>query len=317
MAAPKVFIIILNWNGKQDTIECIGSVKHLDYPNFEIVVVDNGSTDSSEDAIKKKYPCVTIIQTGDNLGYAEGNNIGIRYAMEKDAEYVFLLNNDTIIENNALSQLVNFADKTSKIGIVGPKILLYHDQNVIWFAGGGIDFYSGLSHYGGGKKDDGTFDKEQETDYITGCALLIKSDVINTIGLMDRDYFLLFEEADWCIRARRSGFKLFYVPSARVYHKCSVSFGKIDEQYTTMPPLWIYYYVRNNFLFIKKNYSGRWIFKAYLYCIKRNLVWIKWKCKFQRWQRILSVLCGIFDFLLGRFGRMNESLLIRKYTNSH
>ncbi len=313
MTTPKVFIIILNWNGKEDTIECIESVKLLRYPNFEIVIVDNGSTDSSEDVIKNKYPYIKLIQTGDNLGYAEGNNIGIRYAMEKDADYVFLLNNDTIVEKDALDNLVDYAEKKSMIGIVGPKILLYHDQNVIWFAGGIIDFFSGLSHKGGGKKDDGTFDEIQETDYITGCALLIKSDVINKIGLMDRNYFLLFEEADWCLRARNSGFKLFYVPTARVYHKCSVSFGKIDKQYSTSAPLWIYYYVRNNFLFIKKNYSGKCILIAYLYCLKRNLVWINWKCKFQRWQRLISLSSGLFDFLLGKFGRVEESSFRKKY----
>ncbi|MBW7957118.1 MAG: glycosyltransferase family 2 protein [Deltaproteobacteria bacterium] len=308
MNRPKVHLIILNWNGKKDTIECLESVGKLSYPNFETIVVDNGSSDGSVEAIKEKFPGLRLIETGENLGFAEGNNVGIRYALKNGAEYVFLLNNDTTIEPDALGHLVDFAEKDEKVGIVGPKILFYSEPGRIWFAGGIVDFDKGSSHRGGGRPDDGKFDEAVETDYITGCAFLIKAGVISEVGLMSPDYFLLFEETDWCLRARRAGYRIFYVPGARVYHKCSTSFsfGKSRAKRAARAPSWIYYYARNNLLLIKRHLSGIARLKAYLKCLKRNLRWLEWGSPEQRIERLFALLAGELDFLRGRFGKRDN-----------
>ena len=311
---PKVFIIILNWNGKNDTIECIESVRNINYSNFEIIIVDNGSTDDSEKTIKKAFPDVIFLQTGANLGFAEGNNVGIRHALGVGADYIFLLNNDTTIEADAISHLVDFAEKNDGAGIIGPKILFYSEPKRIWFAGGIVDFEKGSSHRGGGRPDDGKFDEIVETDYITGCALLIKAGVIDKIGLMIPDYFLLFEESDWCLRAKKAGYKIFYIPKARVYHKCSTafSFGKSRAHKAARAPSWIYYYVRNNLLFIKRHLKGSVRRRAYVNCVKRSFKWLEWKNIEQRIDRLLAILTGFLDFSLRRFGR-RDNLNFRRF----
>jgi GT2 family glycosyltransferase len=307
MKRPKVHIIILNWNGKNDTLECLDSVTKLVYPNLAITVVDNGSSDDSVVVIRQKYRSLHLIETQENLGFAEGNNVGARYALEFGAEYILLLNNDTTIEPNAISYLIEFAEAHEEVGIVGPKILFYSQPKRIWFAGGIIDFDNGTSHRGGGRKDDGSFDEVVEVDYITGCALLIKAAVIEKIGLMMPDYFLLFEETDWCLRARNAGFKIFYVPAARVYRKCSTSFsfGKAHTHKQVRAPSWIYYYVRNSLLFTKRHLKGTARIRACVKCAKRSFKWLEWKTAEGRFRRLLAIVTGCLDFCLGRFGRRN------------
>src|SRR5436309_4726879 len=140
MNAPKVHIIILNWNGRADTLECLASVQRINFPDFETVVVDNGSTDGSEEAIRAAFPDITFIQTGENLGFAEGNNVGIRHAIECGADYVFVLNNDTTVDPNILAALVAEAEKNPNAAILGPKIYFYDRSDVINSAGGSINY---------------------------------------------------------------------------------------------------------------------------------------------------------------------------------
>ena len=309
---PKVFIIVLNWNGYIDTIECIESLQKLTHTNYEIILLDNGSTDGSQDILRERFKELTFIENGKNLGFAEGNNVGIMHALEAGADYVFLLNNDTTIAHDALDRLVAFAEENKEAGIVGPKILFYDDPETIWFAGGIIDFRKGSSHRGGGQPDYGKFDEVAEVDYITGCALLIKSDVIRKIGLMNPDYFLLFEESDWCLRAKEAGYKLFYVPKARVFHKCSASFGRTSSQNNTRPPSWIYYYVRNSFLLAKSHLVGIKRLRAYFFSLIRSFNWMAWSVSKQRFDRFFAAIAGIIDFFLGRLGR-RESFNFRKF----
>lgn len=292
---PKVSIIIINWNGKEDTLECLKSLQKLNYTNYEIIVVDNGSKDGSQKAIKTMYPSINLIETGQNLGFAEGNNVGIKYALEKKAQYIFLLNNDTIIAPDTLSHLITFAESDQLIGIVGPKILFYDIPNKIWFAGGKIDIRKGVIHVGINEIDNGKYDKIIESDYITGCAMLIKSTIFSNIGMLKSEYFLLFEETDLCLRAKKAGYKIFYVPDGKVWHKCSTSFGGICS------PLWIYYYARNNLLFIKHNINGFLRYVGYYVAIKRCFK--QWKNRGLKKHNTNAIVIGIIDFLFKRFGQ--------------
>jgi len=226
MKDPLVYIIVLNWNGKEHVTACIKSLEKVNYPRYITLVVDNASSDGSAEYISKNFPNVKLIVNSTNLRFAGGNNVGIDYAMANGADYILLLNNDTLVSPDFLSRLVEAAEENSKIGMVGPKIYYYNSQNVIWFAGGGIDWRSGWTyHVGIHEVDRGQYDRKVETNYITGCCLLVKRAVIEKIGNLDESYAMYGEDVDWCIRASRAGFKLLYVPSSIIWHKVSASAG--------------------------------------------------------------------------------------------
>lgn len=223
---PLVYIIVLTWNGKNDTLECLESLVKVNYSNYKILVIDNASIDGTNDAVKSKYPLVEYIYNSENLRYAGGNNIGIEYALKNNSDYVLLLNNDTIVEPNFLEHLINTAESDSSAGIVGPKIFYYNQPALIWYAGGKIDWWKGwIYHNGIREMDSENFCQKTETDFITGCCMLIKRAVINKIGKLDEGYFIYGEDVDFCIRAKRAEFKILFEPSAKIWHKISVSAG--------------------------------------------------------------------------------------------
>ena len=206
---PKVDIILLNWNQKKDTIDCLESLRNLNYTNYEIIVVDQDSKDGTQDIIRSRFPNVILIENKENVGFAEGNNIGIRKAFEGNPDYIFLLNNDTVVDINILHNLIKLAETDLEIGLVGAKIFYFDFPDKIWFAGGKMDWIRGLSvNLGAEQKDDSKYDQMMETDFISGCAFLIKRNVIEKIGLLDKRYFIYFEEIDWCIRAKKAGYKI-------------------------------------------------------------------------------------------------------------
>ncbi len=247
---PKVIITILNFNKCMDTIECIDSLEKINYPNYEIVLVDNGSKDNSAELFKAKYssnPKITLLINNNNLGFTGGNNLAIRHFIKGGVDYFLLLNNDTVVEPGFLTQLVNVAEADDKIGIVGPKIYKFGSNDILFCAGTKtIPFFGQPFLRGNGKKDDGRYDKVKAVDYISGTALLIKKNVIERIGLLDEKFFAYFEDWDWCIRARKHGFKCVYVPDAILWHKGSSTIG-------FKSPLYYYYMTRNRILFARKH----------------------------------------------------------------
>jgi GT2 family glycosyltransferase len=289
------YIILLNWNGWQDTIECVESCRKLTYPDFRILIVDNGSTDGSEAILRERFPNVEFIQTGGNLGFAEGNNVGIRYALEQGADYIWLLNNDTTADPAALDALVNAVESDGHIGMVGSKILYHNEPTVIWYAGGILTSakpYKTL-HRGLLEKDHGQYDVAAETDYITGCSLLTKRSLIENIGLLAEELFLYFEDADWSARAKANGWKLMYCPQSLVYHKVSMSTGGPGS------PLTFYYSARNLLYFVKRNFPDKFypalaydLFEYVLVNIKKG-----------RMSAASGALKGIGDYFMTRVGR--------------
>ncbi len=245
----KIAIIILNWNGKDDTLECLESVQRIDYPNFDVIVVDNGSKDDSVKAFRNKFPEVTVLETGENQGFAGGNNVGMRYALRNGADYILLLNNDTIVDSQLLKNFINASVLVQQAGIFGAKIYYYSEPNKIWYAGARwVNEISHFLHVGQGCIDNGQdFSSIVETDYACGCALFAKADMLNKIGFLDEKFFLTFEETDLCYRARRAGFKSYFVPEAKVWHKVSTSFGGEGSV------LFNYFLMRNRLLWAEKN----------------------------------------------------------------
>ena len=244
---PKIAIIVINWNGRDDTLECLASVRQVDYPHFEVIVVDNGSSDNSVEAIRNAFPEVTVIETRENLGFAGGNNVGMRHALKNRSEYIFLLNNDTVVDSQILKSFIRSSRLLPRDAILSAKIYYYSNPDKIWYAGAKW-VGSSFIHVGLGSYDDGhTFDSIAETDYACGCALFVCTELVKKIGLLDERFFLTFEETDFCYRARGEGFKSYVVPEAKVWHKVSISFGGEGS------PLFQYFIARNRLLWGEKN----------------------------------------------------------------
>lgn len=248
MKSRKITIIIVNWNGKKDTIECLNSLQTIEFDNFDVLVVDNGSVDDSVQEISRRFPEVTVVATGKNLGFAEGNNIGILDAIKRGAEYVFLLNNDTVVDQNILNALYRASRCVNDGAIIGAKILYYSDPTMIWYAGARWDSRHLKFHHIGLREHDGeAYEKIAETDYICGCALFAHVNIFERVGLLDERFFLMFEETDFCYRAQRQGYRCIIVPEGKVFHKISVSFGGDNS------PLYNYFMNRNLLLWAEKN----------------------------------------------------------------
>ncbi len=246
--SPKVSIIVLNWNGRQDTIECINSLKAITYSNYTIVLVDNGSTDGSQTLLRERFPDIDLIQNGQNLGYAGGNNVGMRHALDKGADYIVLLNNDTIVDKNFVTALVTAAEADKTAGMLCSKIYFHDRPDILWYAG--ASFYPWLGwgrHRGYNVRDVGQFDGVEETERPTGCSLIVRRRLCEQIGLLGEKYFCYCEDLDWGMRAQNAGYKIMYVPASRVWHKVSRSTGG------SRSGLSLYYYVRNMFLCLDTN----------------------------------------------------------------
>jgi len=217
---PKVSIIVLNWNGLEDTIECMESLSKITYPNYDVIVVDNGSEGNDVGVLRDRFGgYIQIIENDKNYGFAEGNNIGMRHALKGEAEYVLLLNNDTIVAPDFLAELIRVAESAARIGILGPKVYFYHEPNRIWFAGGRISLFATSSVQGYRQVDKGQFDKVDRVDFVTGSCMLIKRTVLETIGLLDPLYFFAFEDVDLCLRSIRAGLINVFVPNSKIWHK--------------------------------------------------------------------------------------------------
>ena len=295
MALP-VAIILINWNNESDTAECLESCQALDYPDCSIIVVDNGSGDGSGGRLRERFPGVEVIETGCNLGFAGGNNVGIRHALENRAGLVWLLNNDTVVDPGALTALIDVAERDRTVGMVGSKISYYEAYDKLWYAGGNLDDRTPYrcSHRGLNEEDRGQYDDTGETGFVTGCSLLVRREVIEQIGLLDEKLFLYFEDTDWGARARRSGWKLMYAPLSIVLHKASASLGGMES------PLMRYYLARNILYFIRKNYP-RVFFRAFGFDLFQNVIVMvkKGRLSAAGW-----ALRGIVDFLRGRTGQL-------------
>ncbi len=254
MVKPKVFIIVLNWNRADDTLDCLRSLEKMIVKDFVlgVIIVDNGSDDNSVDRIRKFGTdnfAVEIIENGKNLGFAKGNNVGINYALKKGASYQLLLNNDTIADRHLITELLNCAKKHKDAGIFTPKIYFaggfeFHKKykrdelgRVIWSAGGNIDWDNVYATNNGvDEVDTGQFDHDKETEFATGAALFIRSEVIRKYGTFDERYFMYYEDVDLCERYKRSGGCVMYTHKAVLWHKVAQSSGigsNLNDYFTT------------------------------------------------------------------------------------
>ena len=293
----KLSIITVNYNGLKDTCELIDSIPFNE--TMEVIVVDNASKQNAAALIKKKYPKVNIIRSDTNLGFAGGNNIGIKAAKGK---YIFLINNDTIIKDFDFDSLINRLESSPEIGVVCPKIKFTWGKMLIQFAG-----YTPLSKItvrnksiGFGEDDLGQYDIPHPTPYAHGAAMLIKRDVIDKVGLMPECYFLYYEELDWSMMITRAGYEIWYEPECTIYHKESQTTGQNS-------PLRTYYITRNRLLLVKRNWKSFTKYISYFYLIilvaSRDIIKNTIKGHFVH---VKAIIKGICDFNNSQFSILNS-----------
>lgn len=313
MNNPSIAVILVNFNNETDTIACVGSLKKITYQNYKIFIVDNGS---GEKSVEKLRPLgggnIELIETGKNLGFSGGNNVAVKRALAENFDYILLLNNDTEVESDFLDELAAVAESGEKIGVVGPKIYFYPDENArlqisnfklqtnrIWFGGGAFSWFGGGRHLRYDEIDKNTDEeKPEETGYMTGCAFLIKAKVVKEIGLLCEDFFLYYEDTDWSLRAKKAGYKIMYVPSAKIYHKVSRTASALGN------PTIHYYHIRNALLLSKRQAPKIILAGIYVWSAAHYLKQIV-KLAVLPSKREISkmIMRGIEDFWKGKFGK--------------
>jgi hypothetical protein len=249
MEQPLVSIITINYNQSDVTRDLLRTVRSLEYPNIEVIVVDNASPNDRPDLIKERYPEIRLIKSPDNLGFAGGNNLGVK---EARGEYLLFINNDTEVPPGFVGPLVETLQKNPDIGMVSPKIKFHWDPELIQYAG-----YTPMNPYtirnnsiGYHQKDDGRFDTPMDTESIHGAAMMVPRSVVDKVGMMAEMYFLYYEEHDWAQHVKRAGYRLYYQPASYILHKESLATGKNS-------PLKTYYLTRNRILYARRNFN-RW-----------------------------------------------------------
>ncbi|WP_298818602.1 glycosyltransferase family 2 protein [Chloroflexus sp.] len=303
---PRIAIVVLTYNGVADTLACLASLGRLTYPAGarDVIVVDNASHDTTVAQVRSTFPQAVVIENGANLGFAAGNNVGLRYAQQQGYDYVLLLNNDTEVAPDMLDQLVAVAAADPTIAAAGPIIYYHAAPQRVWSAGGSIDWQRGICLMAGEEEDYGQY-VARRVDFVTGCAMLIRVDALATVGLFDERFFMYFEETEWCVRASRAGYHCYFTPAAKVWHKIPLN-ARFDREYLA------YYMTRNRLLFLRATRASwqTWLNVLIAQDLRTYLsLWLrpKWRTRKGR----IGMGLGWIDFWRGRFGPA-PALVMRK-----
>ena len=246
-----VAAVVLSYNGREVTLEALKSLTTMTYPDYDVLVVDNGSEDGTQAAVHEAFPEVRVVRTEENRGAAGGYNLGIEAAMAGPYEYLLILNNDVEADPEMLTEMMNVAESDPTIGCVGPKTYYYWERDRIWSAGGIIRFKESVTRErGDGAVDRGQFDRDEEMGYINGCGMLVRRTAMEAAGLWDPIYHLAVEDADWCMRARARGFRCLYAHKAVLYHMVSRATGVYKPGKT-------FHTGRSSAIFVRR-YAGPW-----------------------------------------------------------
>jgi GT2 family glycosyltransferase len=293
---PRVVTVILNTNRRDDTLACLASLKQSNYPDHHIVVLDNASYDGSVPAIATAYPEVDIIALEQNLGYAGNNNLGIQAALAKGAEWIFILNEDTVLAPDCIEHLVEMGAANPKIGMMGPLVYHFDEPSVIQSAGGCMDRHWQTWHLAHNEEDRGQVAHPHTVEWVSGCALMVRRAVIEQVGMLDERFYYYWEETEWCFRARWHGWLAYNVPQAKLWHK------GVCRHYQPSPMV-TYYNTRNRLLFM---YKHRASLRAWLgVCSQIIHTLTSWTLR-SKWRAMRphrdALLQGATDFARQRWG---------------
>jgi GT2 family glycosyltransferase len=252
MHQPSVLVVIVNWNLRDDTIACLESVKKTGYP-CDIVVVDNGSQDGSSEHVARSFPGITVHSLAQNVGFAAACNLAIKEGMGDHTQYILLLNNDTVVHRDLFTELVRAAEAHPQAGILGPKVYSAAEPDRLWYAGARRRrWVLAAVDLGRNRLDNGQFGQICEVDYVFGCGMFIRSQVFEKIGMLDTRFFLYLEDLDFCLRAQGAGYRLLFVPPAKMWHQGSASTAK-------NPALRKHHLVKSTAYFLSKHSARIWL----------------------------------------------------------
>lgn len=296
-----VAVILVNWNGFDFTRSCLESLRKVDFPDFKVFLVDNASQNQEGPRLKKLFPEIALIENSENLGFAGGNNVGIRYALMQGFSHVLLLNNDTEVEPDFLGEMIRKMNQSLGIGVVQPLILFLHDQKKIWSAGGKWISSLGSAVTLGDREPVVNYRfKKQELDWATGCCMLISREALLQAGLLNEQYFAYFEDVEWSLRFRKAGFRIALAEKAVIYHEAGASSKKKNPEGTLSPKVF-YYNVRNQFFLIRSLHQSSWdLFQTLvrvIFHVGRFSLWMGYFLIRGRFQKMKSVAKGIRDGL--------------------
>lgn len=301
-----MMLVVLNWNNGADTLHCLRSLELAGVLDA-VVVVDNGSTDRSVVEIEAHYPRVPIIATGTNLGYAGGNNVGIRYAIDLGVDFIGILNNDVLVEPDFVEPLIGILQQQPEIGIVTPLVAERVDDGQVWALGSAVSWRTAAvtRQHAGEPINAWRGRLPFQVEVASGAAMLVRREVFDRVGLLDESFFLYYEETDWCLRARRAGCRILAVPSSIVWHKVSATLGASS-------PAIDYYMLRNHLRLIGRHWSGARRGHLWSRVVLRNLLVVAaFTVKSHDGQRSPNRnarLLAMRDALLGRQGKMGADV---------
>ncbi|HYM20778.1 MAG TPA: glycosyltransferase family 2 protein [Candidatus Kapabacteria bacterium] len=299
---PRIGIVIVHLNAYDDTSVCLRSLEAMTYPNASIIVVDNGSTDGSGERLRQEFPGLIHLHSGENLGCTGGNNIGIEYAITSGCDHVLMLNNDTVITPGFVEPLVERMLSDETIGAVSGKIYYYPPavsgrDKIIWYAGSFQKWHTGFHHIGESEEDHGQFDLAMRTEYASGSLMLMRGEVIRMIGGLSNEYFIYWEESDWCLHARELGYSSWYEPRSAIYHNFKSAVAGKES------PFYMYMQTRNSFIFARRRFHGLlFIRHFFLYPFYIGYRWLVVK-RAGNTVAAKAVIRGIIDYFRGYRGK--------------
>jgi GT2 family glycosyltransferase len=295
MSKPAVGVVIVNWNLRDSLRETLESFRKVNYPDLQIVVSDNASTDGSQEMVRREFPEVQLLTREKGVGYAKGASIGLAYLADK-TKYIFSTTNDVIVDAEIISILVDYAEKNPTTGVLGTKIYYFDRPEVLWHAGGRINPITGyVTHIGLLRRDHPRYDNIRECDFVTGCGFLLRSSVAKKINYFNTDLVFYSEDSDLCYRVREEGYKIVYIPAARMWHKVGRTLAKNR-------PIQLHFSTRNGLYLLQRHRIGFYPLSLFTNIFLVCPLKIALFAAMFRWKNCVGILRGIRDWRHGKYG---------------
>lgn len=297
----KVCAVVLCYNGIELTRECIQTLEAQEYPILSVIAVDNASTDQTVEILRQEFPNIHIIENGENLGYVGGNNVGIRAGLEQQADCIFLVNNDTRLDPGCVSALVQGLEVDPKIGVIGPMVYTWDNWKVISSAGGKVIWeIADSANVGAGEEDYGQY-PSRAVDFINGCGMMVRREVIEQVGMLDPLFFMYWEETDWCQRAAEAGWSIYFHRAARMQHKAAIHSEELS-------PTTLYYTLRNRILFFNRHADGKMKLITLVHALHGGIMGVFRLLRDGKPKHARAMRFALQHALLGQWGKADPGL---------